>query len=295
MNLQMNIYDIHVQLTADDGLFAWAMDQLKQDFDFFIVNTNESAEISISFNNITLPAHRTQLLSKAIPVFKTRMCQAYQAGSVRICKYDEDCVVFGFPRQVAEIYSSSPTQSYQAAYYYILSTVGEILDSKGIHRMHAVALQSERDTICLPLDSGQGKTTRALKELYDGQQHILGDEIVLTDGKNIFPFPIRMAVRAEVYELWKLRVSHVQPVDRGDAGIKYMLDIPALRRGQGTAVFTIQVSGRISFFLKFIVGWGVPQMREYMIRPQNVFLLMKIFCLRILCAYRLRSKMVVSG
>ncbi|WP_146016221.1 hypothetical protein, partial [Pseudomonas sp. FW305-124] len=65
--------------------------------------------------------------------------------------------------------------------------------------MHAVAFEEVGGAICLPLDSKKGKTTRAMKILKEKGKRIFGDEVILTDGNLIYPFPIRLAVRPEVY------------------------------------------------------------------------------------------------
>lgn len=293
-NSFFDIYGVLVQLTSGEDFFSWSLDQLEQDFDFFkIKKASASPDVRVEFHNLSkgaLPATQQERLQKSHRVLKTRMCFAFQSGSTRICQYDNQTYVFdqqqGSIRQ-AQIFSLSPSQSYLAAYYFLLSSIGELLDTKKIHRLHAVAIQDPFHTICLPLDSGQGKTTRALQALVQSDKKILGDEIILTDGKKIYPFPLRMAVRPEIFETWKSQLKLSQEIDRQDAGIKYLVPIPQERVGKETNQFELQLKNPVLFLFKFAVGLGVPQMREYMLRPGQINKLTKIFFFRLVCGIRL--------
>jgi hypothetical protein len=124
--------------------------------------------------------------------------------------------------------------------------------------------------------------------LITGQQKIFGDEIVLTDGFRIYPFPIRLAVRPEVYAQWATSMPDYEKISRSGGQDKYFVEIPNSRVAKTTDQFYLYLNqSKFIFALKFIIGWGIPQMREHMLRANNIGSLFKILLSRVACYFRL--------
>ena len=86
---------------------------------------------------------------------------------------------------------------HEAAYLYLLSRFGEHLESKGLTRVHALALTGPRGAIALLLPSGGGKSTLALRALRADGVRILSEDRPLLDRRGrLHPFPLRIGINA---------------------------------------------------------------------------------------------------
>ncbi len=282
--LFFDFYGVSLQLNflLEDQHFL--EEQLLADFSFFR-RAGIGPEPTISIDISLAPA---SLRFSGTTWFRTGLCHAKQNGVIRSCLFHggnqiEDS---GNEFRRATLYVKSPSSAYEALYYYILSAVGEALDYRGIHRLHAVAYSSGNAAFCLPRDSMGGKTTRALKILASGTEKLFGDEVIFTDGVKLFAFPIRLAVRPDIYSEY----THVaaEPFQRSLGGRKYLVRIPQHRVAMESDSFQLDLAGNsLAFSFKFLLGLGVPQMREFMIRPNSIRSLWTIFWLRFSCLRKL--------
>jgi hypothetical protein len=100
-----------------------------------------------------------------------------------------DCIVYGRDRDLV----------HEIAYMFILSTVGQYLDRKRIHRLHALGLSYRGQGVLLLASSGGGKSTMALRLLREPGFLLLSDDSPLIDRRGrILPFPLHLGVRPEV-------------------------------------------------------------------------------------------------
>jgi hypothetical protein len=104
-------------------------------------------------------------------------------------------VIFDRRARSCTVYGTDRDLLHEIAYLYILSTVGEYLDGRGLHRLHALGL-SYRGRAALLLPSGGGKSTLALELLRRPGFALLGEDTPLVDRRGrILPFPLRLGVR----------------------------------------------------------------------------------------------------
>ncbi len=85
------------------------------------------------------------------------------------------------------------------AYLTILSRVSEMLDQKGIHRIHALGLEQNRRGILVMLPFGGGKTTLAMSVLgADNTMRLISEDspLIRRDGA-LLPFPVSIAVHPQ--------------------------------------------------------------------------------------------------
>ena len=104
-------------------------------------------------------------------------------------------VLYDHLQQVAEIYSQDHHLLYEKSYLMIMSRVGELLDRKRLHRIHAMGgVLAGKAVLCL-LPMGGGKTTLALGLLEHKAFSLLSEEVPLVSSQGqLYPFPIRMGV-----------------------------------------------------------------------------------------------------
>jgi hypothetical protein len=86
---------------------------------------------------------------------------------------------------------------HEAAYLYLLSRFGEHLESKGLTRLHALALAGPSGAMAVLLPSGGGKSTLALRALQVDGVRILSEDSPLLDRRGrLHPFPLRIGINA---------------------------------------------------------------------------------------------------
>ncbi len=104
-------------------------------------------------------------------------------------------MILDFKSELAEIYSLDRNLLHEQTYLMIMSRVGEWLDRRGLHRVHAMGVaHGGRSVLCL-MPMGGGKTTLALGLLDHSGFALLSDELPLVsrDGR-VHPFPVRIGV-----------------------------------------------------------------------------------------------------
>jgi hypothetical protein len=94
------------------------------------------------------------------------------------------------------VYGTDPELVHEIAYLFLLSTVGQYLDQRRLHRVHALGVSYHGRGILLLLPSGGGKSTMALHLLKQPGVLLLGEDTPLIDRHGrILPFPLRLGVR----------------------------------------------------------------------------------------------------
>jgi hypothetical protein len=99
-------------------------------------------------------------------------------------------------RQECTVHGTDPALLHEIAYLQILSVVGQQLDARGLHRIHALGGSYRGQGLILMLPSGGGKSTMALGLLRNPNFRLLAEDTPLVDRQaTILPFPLRVGVR----------------------------------------------------------------------------------------------------
>lgn len=103
--------------------------------------------------------------------------------------------IFNSRNKEYKIYSESADARYEISYLTILSSVGQFLDSRHIHRVHSLGVSYNGKAVLILLPEKGGKTTLALQLLQSEQVKLLSeDSPLLTRKGEILPFPLRMGI-----------------------------------------------------------------------------------------------------
>jgi hypothetical protein len=95
-----------------------------------------------------------------------------------------------------DIYATAFDLAREIAYLFLLSTVGQYLDSKGLHRIHAMGVNYKGHGVLLLLPSGGGKSTMTMELLRHDDFSLLSEDTPLIDRDGrIHPFPLRLGFR----------------------------------------------------------------------------------------------------
>ncbi len=193
-------------------------------------------------------------------------------------------VIYDPKKNRAEIHTPDLDLLFEKAYLMIVSRVGELLDRRGIHRIHAMGVVYKgRAVICL-LPMGGGKTTLTLSLLEKDDFELLSEEIplVIRDG-TLRPMPIRMGITEGTKT--SIPDEFLKPFRRTHYGPKVLIDaryfedriatsaVPGIlfigRRIHSSRPAIERISKRKAFralLSACVMGVGLPQLLEYLLR-----------------------------
>lgn len=135
-------------------------------------------------------------------------------------------------RQNHQIYSGSPDLRHEISYLTILSAVGQYLDSRHIHRVHALGISMNGKAVLILLPEKGGKTTLALRLLKSGRVELLSeDSPLITRQGEVLPFPLRLGIL---------------PGGETDIPAEYLYSVDFMRVGTKILVDTAYYADRIS-------------------------------------------------
>lgn len=258
---------------------AAALEDLREDFSYFAVQPEViSAENQIVLSGSAGPEPRGPAL------FTTNMCRAYGLGSTRVCDYGDGTIsrlTDHGEGLLVEIFGRDREHVFEVAFSALLSIIGERLDRSGFHRVHALGFRMGGAGVLLPLPQGGGKSATGLLVLENAQAQIYSDETPLLKGGCMYPFPVRFALRPEVAQglgltgaarVFKRKVFPAKslfPVAHGRVAEAAPVDV-LLSGVTGARAPRIEACSKAAAFeclLKYmVVGIGVAQMREHMLR-----------------------------
>lgn len=290
--LELNVHGVRVRVISEKTGAESVLEALLEDFRFFEAASDASEahpEIEMILHLGSPPA---DLLRSGRPLFKTRMCAVHGLGRDRVCDYGDGMLVHGAASSHGrrfQVYARSREEIYEAAYVALLSAVGEELDRRGFHRVHALGITSVDRCGLVILPQGGGKS--AMAALLSGRFRLFSDEIPLIRDGVLYPFPIRIALRPEVsaalgLDLTARRFARrifpeklLYPITSDQVAEPARCDFVVVGRlGADTPrIVTTASSLALAELLRSMtVGIGVPQMAEHMLRIDNSVGLLRI-------------------
>ncbi|MHB9154495.1 MAG: hypothetical protein ACYC5N_02235 [Endomicrobiales bacterium] len=302
--LALNFYGVTVTALCPPELFVL----LRRDFSYFEV-TGESAagdsDVSISIYLSAPPYER-------IPPVRASLYQpdsiAFDKEEVRYVDYAGKALcIYDYRAEKGEIYSPEADLLHEIAYLLIHSRAGEMMDKKGMHRVHALGVVAEnRGALCL-LPQGGGKTTLCLDLLKNPGIRLLSDDTpVITTRGEVLPFPLRMGLCAD--RAPEIPGQYLSTFFRRRYGPKILIDIgyfkgriaavvrPAvilLGEREYSSAARITRTGRLAAAVPLlrncVVGLGLPQMVEYFLRfdVRDMMSKMRITASRVIACWML--------
>jgi hypothetical protein len=110
---------------------------------------------------------------------------------------------------------------YEAAYLFLLSQIGETLDGRKLHRLHALAMSHHGRAILVLLPMGGGKSTLGATLLRRSDLSILSDDSPFIDSAgNAHAFPLRLGMlKGREHEVPE---EHRRLIHRMEFGAKYL-------------------------------------------------------------------------
>ena len=298
--LVLNLYGVGVEVTGERPESGASILALAEDFAYFV---NDSAAVII---RVTLEGSAWKSDPPSRRLFRNRNCEVRQLGlRSRWCGYGKGNVVVSRDESSGRsfrVFGATPDAEYELAYVALLSSIGEELDLRGYHRVHALGLESNGVAALVLLPPGGGKSAMAILGAEKGAFRVYSDENPLVRHGEIYPYPVRAALAPVV--------ADALGITRASRDFKRLIFptkrlypwSPAQLATEPRAVEKIFFGARAKtprleplprfaaapeLALSLVVGWGLAQMSEHMLRPLAAARLAKISASRACEAYRL--------
>lgn len=302
--IKFKFYNVNLNLLYDESHLS-TVKWLSDDFSYFLSSGFDNAEenIRIELYSTNESSSRNEIL---VQVFKTKMTKVYWSlkGSA-FYRFKNNSMMQVFESanlRKAMFFGPSDDISYEALYTFILSAVGELLDIKHLHRIHALAFSNDKKSAYLfVMPSGTGKST--LSYSLRDKFALLSDEMPLVSADKVFCFPTRVALSSQMMNYFNLDTSKYRKIKRTGFDTKWIVDQKSKIDGEPRAIKKIffvtdkadcthftkvsKLKALYYMFIYLVVGWQLTQMTEFMIRPKSFIRIGYIFFLRLAQTFRL--------
>ncbi|OGR88119.1 MAG: hypothetical protein A3J74_06725 [Elusimicrobia bacterium RIFCSPHIGHO2_02_FULL_57_9] len=278
--LSLDFYGIAAILRCED---AAVFNELREDFKYFISDYAPAREIPISWE-LSLCEPPKSELPLGLASLRLRDYKVYDRGRLRRIVYDDNALaVYDYRARRGRIYCGDCRRLHELAYLAVLSRVGEELDLKGLHRIHALGFEHKGEAGLVLLPSGGGKSTLALELLKRTDIGIIADDTPLIGPDlrlHAFPLSWGFLPTADLSSIPKGMIRRFQ---RKHYGVKKLVDVDFFRSriSSGKPLRRLIIGSRHSgrprlerasrpqalraLAVHLIAGHGIAQMSEYML------------------------------
>ncbi len=208
--------------------------EVGRDFAYFRVPTVEGrVQVQVFLDS---PPYAELPLISASLITPRNIC--FQNKQITYIDYfGQGLAVFDRKERHCKVYGIDHDLVREIVYLFILSTVGQYLDSRGLHRVHALGMSYHSRGILLLLPSRGGKSTMALELLCHPGFLLLGEDTPLIDRRgHILPFPLRLGVSPE--QGTEIPPQYLRTVRRMEFDPKTLIDIQYFHERLGKEVET---------------------------------------------------------
>lgn len=270
--LRVSVSGARAEILCED---PWVRGELEKDF----AAHRGAASGSVGLELVLAPAPRSV---KDGPAWRWRGGRFRDEGTRRLFDYGgRASAVYDFARERGVVWSPERDALRELGYLFLQSRLGWELDRRGLHRVHALAVERDGRAGLLVLPSGGGKSTTALELARRPGWRLLGDDHPLVDAATgeVLAFHGRPGLRGPAPS-WA-RAEDISEFRRRVHGPKSLLDLGALegrlaQRGRlawvavGTppsaSAGSLRALGRAgvaaALAAPMVVGAGLPQVFE---------------------------------
>jgi hypothetical protein len=208
------------------------VEEVRRHFAYFSV-ASPKGQVQVEMHIAPPPYAELPPLAASI-VTPRNVC--FQSGKITYIDYfGEGLVIFDRRANTCVVYGTDTDRIQEIVYLFILSTVGQYLDSRRLHRVHALGVSYRNRGILLLLPSGGGKSTMALELMRRPGFLLLGEDTPLIDRRgHILPFPLRLGVRPG--KETAIPPQYLRTVSRMEFDPKTLIDVDYFKDRLGVEV-----------------------------------------------------------
>jgi hypothetical protein len=218
-SISFDFYGLRITVKSIDKNI---LEDLKRDFSFFC-NAPGKEDILLEVISDSFP---TPLLPKIKATLQSPRNIVYRIGDVSYVDYFGRALLISQDREkIYKIYCEDRDLSHEITFLTILSRVGQHLDTIGLHRVHALGVETRGRAVLILLPMAGGKTTLALRILSSEDFKLLSeDSPLISRSGEVFPFPLRIGVRVG-NEPSGIPSKYLRTVKRMEFDPKTLIDI----------------------------------------------------------------------
>lgn len=216
-----DVYGFHFSVHGD----AAAADGICEDFRFFFSATG--------LDNTGRDDTTVELFRERPPLDDTPTGDAliytprnvvYRSGSKRYIDYHgRGLGILDEAASSLKLYSEDAELLYEAAYLFLLSRIGQALDQRGLHRLHALGAEVNGRAVLVLLPMGGGKSTLALHLMNLPGVRLLSDDSPWIDRTGrVLAYPLRIGLLPGSEE--SVPAQHRRVIQRMEFGPKYLVN-----------------------------------------------------------------------
>jgi len=217
-SINLHFYGLNLGLQSHD---AEVVDSIRLDFSYFQTESSNT-DVKITVFNEAPPYDELPNLCAA---FYTPRNVCYRKNETTYIDYSGKALsIYNSKKKTCYIYGKNKHLIHEISYLCILSIVGQFLDSKKIHRVHALGVSRRGKAILILLPIGGGKTTLALEFLKSKDVKLLSEDTpLITPQGKILPFPLRIGV--QLGQNIDVPQKYIRRIERMEYGPKTLIDI----------------------------------------------------------------------
>ncbi len=258
------------------------VEELARDFSRFRVGSGAGGIC------LELELARDLRAARALRLFpRTRRYRVRDEGSCRLVVYtDGSQLEWDFAAGRGRAWAREVWRLREIGYLTILSRVGEALEERGLARVHALGFARGAEAGLLVLPSGAGKSVIALEMARAPGWGLLSDDTPLVDEKACaHPFPLRFGFLPDAdlrgvglewrreFRRWGRATKIAVDAEffrgrlAGPSPVRWVV-VGERRPGAATAAAPLPwAAGAVALIDALVVGRGVAQLSELMLRP----------------------------
>lgn len=223
-----DFHGVRVELTTDD---AEVLARVENDFSFFRA-PGDSRPATPAPPHLRIAAHRRPPAFDRMPprrasVYTPRNICYADGPRTWMDFFGKALAVYDRDGNTVEAQTTDVHLLTEIVYLTILSRVSELLEERGLHRVHALAIESDGEAALFLMPSGCGKSTLGLGFLRrPGSIRLLSEDSPLVDADgNVHPFPLRIGVVGEIPP--GIAAAHVTEQRRMEFAPKRLISLAA--------------------------------------------------------------------
>ena len=188
-HVKLDVYGCTFQLQGSDSS---ALNMIFSDFQFF-VSKHVNDPVIVEMINRDPPYD--EVPDGVATTYTPRNVSFSRDGCSYIDYSGRALAIWDRGKRVFRIYSSDLDVQYEATYLFLLSQIGECLDNKKMHRIHAMAMSVQGKSVLAILPMGGGKSTLCAGLLNFPEFGFLSDDspFISADGR-VHAFPLRLGL-----------------------------------------------------------------------------------------------------
>ena len=249
LSIGLDFYGIRVRVDCD---FAESLQRVAEDFRYFGRPLAPDDEVALTISMRKRPPDYDRLPPLTASIYTPRnIC--FTEGDITFIDYFGRALArYDRSRNRVEVTSDNLSLLQEIAYLTILSRVGDALDRRGLHRLHALGVGRDGRAALFLMPSGCGKSTLGLglMQARVGLELVSDDSPLISRRGRVLPFPLRLGVLGAPPP--GIPERFVQQMERMEFAPKYLVSIRAFEGSLAEG----ELQPKLIFLAERILGTG---------------------------------------